>query len=150
VRPLRAWQIYFRHNFDVSLTRVVKNLPNVVRRVEERPIALGVHFRATIHEWRNLLESRTVFGRGGTHRTACCKFRICGNVEPPALILCQMPMEHVQLVHRHEIEHLTHGLLSEEVPPLVKQNAAPAIRRRVHNLHARIVPSCIRLLGELP
>ena len=60
-----------------------------------------------------------------------------------------MPVEHVQLVSGHEVEHSPHGLLAEEMPAFVEKHPAPGERRIVLYLHARIAPAVARPLGQL-
>ena len=74
---------------------------------------------------------------GGAHRAVLDELGVLRDVEAPALVLGEMPVQHVHLVRRHLVHHPLHDFLAEEVAAVVEMRAAPLERRRVHDGRAR-------------
>ena len=56
-----------------------------------------------------------------------------------------MPVESIELMHRHQIQRAHHLFFAEKVPTVVEVDTTPTIARRVLNLDERSAS----LLGEL-
>ena len=113
------------HHRDEPLLRVGEDLADVRRRVEVGAILLAVAAEVALRP------AAAVHGRLGPHRPVFHEFGETRDVEPPALVLGEVPVEHVKLVVGHLVEQTLHRLLAEEVPPLVQHEPAPPERRRV-------------------
>ena len=109
-------EVELRHDGDVPRLRVGEDVAHVVRGIEER---LLVSAKA-----RECALPRQV--------------RVFGKVDAPAPFVREMPVEHVELVARHQVEHPPDRPLAEEPLRLAEMNAAPLERGRVLDLHARI------------
>ena len=82
----------------------------------------------------------------GANRAVLHEFGIAGNVKTPALVLCEMPVEAVELVARHQVENRLHRLLAEEVAAFVEVNPAPAVARRILDLDDRDLDAVLPIL----
>ena len=67
--------------------------------------------------------------------------RVLFYLNSPTLILRQMPMEHVQFPHRHQVYELLHEFLRIIVPSAVQHHASVGERRSVADLAAWRAPS---------
>ena len=87
------------------------------------------------------VEMRTVklAFRIAPHRAHFREFRPALEVDAPALVFSQMPVQYVQLMVRHRVDHLLDRLLAEEVTPLVDKASAPFETRRIGDRAAGVV-----------
>jgi hypothetical protein len=69
------------------------------------------------------------------------ELRVPPDLDPPALVIGEMPVEDVQLVQSEEVDVLEHGLPRHEVPADVQVAAAPIKTRRVLDLDGGDVPA---------
>ena len=65
-----------------------------------------------------------------------CEFRILLDFDSPALVLCEMPVEHVLLVHCHHIDEFHHFLLRIEVAAAVEVHTSPRKLRLIYDTAA--------------
>ena len=100
------WDFKFRHYLDMVAFSVFDDFRNILFRIAERPVAIA-------------------------HSTARRKFRPAFQVYPPTLVFRQVPMEDVQFVEGHRVNHLLDGCLAEEMPPFVHKASSPAELRRI-------------------
>lgn len=63
------------------------------------------------------------------------------DLDPPALVVGQVQVQHVELVGGHQVQEAQHVRLRQEVPADVQQHAAPAEPRRVLDVTARQHPA---------
>ena len=142
-------QVDLRHDRDVPRRRVVHDLLQVVARVEVRPVRLRVLVDGVTVAPGQAPERRAAQGRRRTHRAVLGEFGQPRHVDAPALVLGEVPVQDVQLVHRHRVDEAAHDLLPEEVPPFVQHEPAPLERRRILYLYAGIgiaVPQLVKRL----
>ena len=66
--------------------------------------------------------------------------RIALDLDAPALIVGQVPVQGVELVQREQVDELLDELLGHEMPGNVEHHAAPGEARRVLDLDARDRP----------
>ncbi len=106
-RARMAGHLDLRHDDDVPLARVSDDLADVGGG-EILPLA----------------------GRG-VERADLGQLRVAGDFEPPAGIVGQVQLQHVQLVARHLVDELEHLGLAEEVAADVDQQPTPGETRSV-------------------
>ena len=106
-----AGHVEFRHHADAAVGRVGHDVADLVLRIEQRIAA-------------ELLQPR-----------------IDAAFHAEALVVRQMPVEHVELDHRHAIERALDDVHRLEVAGDVEQQAAPAEARRVPDLGSLDVPA---------
>ena len=63
--------------------------------------------------------------------------RIGWHLDPPPLVLGEMPMKRIELVQRGEIDESFHLVLGEEVPADIEVNSTPAKARAIDHLAGR-------------
>jgi hypothetical protein len=73
-------------------------------------------------------------------RTDFRQFGILFDFYAPTLVLGQMPMERVELVQRHRINHPLDVVLGNKMSPYVQHHAAPFEPRLIFNLNHRQHP----------
>ena len=129
-------QLYLGYDLDVPLGGIAHDLAQVGFGVVERPVAACVHLHRTPVGRHVPVDARVVRRGFWADRSELDEFRIPRHVDAPSLILGQMPMEHIELVLRHLIEQPTHGVLAEEMPSLVEQQASPRVLGAVFDLAA--------------
>src|SRR5437667_842674 len=122
-----------RDHGDAAIGGVPHDLPHVVLRVEA-PMRLA----------RELPERRILRSRRG-HRVLAPgadlgEPRVLLDLDAPALVLGEVPVEDVDLVQRKEIEMLEHELLRHEVATDIQVTSAPAESRTILDLDARDGP----------
>src|SRR5204863_10177310 len=93
------------------------------------------------------LSRRRGFGPRRGHRVLAERadageLRVLLDLDPPALVLREVPVEDVELVEREKIEVLEDELLRQEVPADVEMAPAPAETRPVLDLERRDLPRC--------
>ena len=76
------------------------------------------------------------------------KLGVLLNLDPPALVLGQVPMQDVHLVIGEQVDVALDELLVHEVPPAIEQHPAPLIPRIVANTHARQLPRAVLAARE--
>src|ERR1700676_1725025 len=64
-------------------------------------------------------------------RTQGGEARIFADLEPPPLIVGQVPMQHVELVPRHPVDHGAYERRRLKVPRGIEHQAAPSIAWRI-------------------
>jgi RNA polymerase sigma-32 factor len=67
--------------------------------------------------------------------------RVALDLDAPAVIVGQVQLQNVELVERHQVEHLEDELLGQEVPRDVDEQAAPGEARRIFDGDARHAPA---------
>ncbi len=116
------------HDLHEPRPRVLHDLPHVVLRVEaavaHAVVALGRRVVGRVADER----LRAPRAHGGQPRVFL-------DLDPPALVVRQVPVERVQLVQREEVDVLLHELLRHEVPRHVEVRPAPPEARRVLDPH---------------
>ena len=115
-----AGQLYLGHDHDVASGRIGDDLARLRLGIEA---AIGFVLRG-----RGAIGVRTL---GLTPGADAGQLRIGLDLQPPALVVVQVPVEDVQLVGRHGVDQpldLVHGL---EVPGAVQHEAAPGVARGV-------------------
>ena len=85
-----------------------------------------------------------------TDRTDLCKKRIFLDLDSPALIVTDVPVQSVKFMDFHYIEHILDGLHSEEVTSLIDEKSAISETRSIRYCAARHRPidtlsSCITI-----
>ena len=108
-------KVDFGNDRYLPRSRIVQDLLDVPLRIVERPDLFAELFTLPLaHE-----------------------LRIARHVQHPCLAVRQMPVEDIQLVPGHLLQNALYRRLAEEVPRLVKMDAAPPESGRVLDLHAR-------------
>ena len=100
---------------DVALSSVGHDLAQVVEREVHAATILGV-----VEE---LLTITVVGERAGTHGAHLGQFGIFGNLDTPALVIGEVPVEAVEFIECQDVEHLLHLVLVEEVTGHVHHEA---------------------------
>ncbi len=80
-------------------------------------------------------------------RTHLGELGVALDLDPPALVIGEMPVQHVELVHGHRVEHMLDRCHVVEVARHIQMLAAPAETRPVADGHRRyldIALACIR------
>ncbi|KAG1316802.1 hypothetical protein G6F63_015920 [Rhizopus arrhizus] len=65
------------------------------------------------------------------------QLRVALDLHAPALVVGQVPVEGVELVRGHRVEHALDLVQALEMPRRVEHEAAPAETRRILDLHHR-------------
>ena len=124
-----AGHFYFGHNRNMQRLRVGDYFTNIVLCVKS-PVA----------------PTRAISGRRcgiqtKTHGTApsplAGQLGILFDFKAPAVVIHQMPVENVQLVHRHGIQQLFYLVLVEKVAADIEHQPAPLETRLVGDVHTR-------------
>src|SRR5690606_33735239 len=105
--------------------RVGDDLPDVVPGVEpavRAPVEPGAAPRADLA----LPPPRAHLGQP----------RVALDLQPPPLVVGQVEVEHVELVHGHQVDEAQHPVLGHEVPGDVEHAPPPAEPRPVGDVHA--------------
>ena len=144
-----AGNVDFGHDGDMPLGSIGDNLAQIGLAVVERTVLLAVAFDS-IAELAEMLELRAVLGRFLAPGTVLDELGHSGDVDAPALVFGEMPVQNVQLVVGHEIDHFLDRLLAEEVAAFVQKRSAPAVVGRVDDFDAGIGELAILDLAELP
>src|SRR5207237_5814029 len=125
--------LYLRHDGDPALGRVTYDLADIVLRVETAVWFAG-----------ELAEGRILRSRSGHRVLAECadggQLRVLLDLDAPALVLGQMPVEDVELVQREEIDVLEDEFLRHEVAAHVEMAPAPGEARPILDLERRNRP----------
>ncbi len=121
-----AGDFHLRNHGHAPPAGILHDLADVVLGVESA-VRNAVAYPAVE---RRLLAPGTDFGEA----------RILVDLDAPSLVLGQMPVEHILLVHCHQVDELHHLLLGEEIAPGVEQEAAVGKFRLVFNLAAGSLP----------
>src|SRR5207249_3970914 len=113
--------------------RVPHHLARVVLRVE-----------TAVWLARRLASRRVLRSRRGhrvlAERANGGELRVLLDLDAPALVLGERPVEHIELVKREKIEVLEDELLRHEVPPHVEMAPAPSEARPILDLKRRYRP----------
>ena len=120
---------------DVALRGVGDDLADIRLRVVVGTVFHAVELVGVL--LRSLRRPLAVADARGARGAVLDELGIAGDVKSPALVLGEVPVEAVEFVLRHQVEHLLDGLLAEEVAALVQVRAAPAVGGCVLDLHAR-------------
>ena len=123
-----ARDLDLRHHADVTLGGERDDLADLVLGVEERPVFARRTFGNGIEQMLVRLGIRTLRGDRG-------QFRVAVNLDTPALVVGEVPVENIELVLRHQREEAFHGLHAEEVAAFVEHQPAPPERREVLDLY---------------
>ena len=78
-----------------------------------------------------------------TSRRNRYQFWISVDFDTPPLVIGEVPMEHVQLVPRHEIEESLYRVHAKEMAAFVQQHPSPLERGEVLDLDARALNRAI-------
>jgi len=135
----------FRDDGDVAIRRVSHYPPHVVLRI-----------KPTIET--RMAGGRIDVGGGGRScrdapRANLRESRILFDLEAPALVIAQVPMQHVQLVKRHPIDELQHELRRLKVAHRVEHQATPRETGAIRDALGRnddMTGSGTSRRGELP
>ena len=130
--------IDFGHDIYPTLTSIGNNLADIILCVEAAILPLR------IDNFRGQLQVRIVLRHGIAHAhgilvvryapsTTLSEQRIFLDFNTPALVVCQMPMEFVDLVECQNIEQLHHFFLGEEMARTVEFHASPCETRGVED-----------------
>ena len=119
-----AGEVYFRHYRDTAGGRVFYDVPDLVLSVEPAVAYAVVAFPVAAHH--RAVAPGTDLGETG----------ILVYLYPPALVFGEVPVEAVELIDGHHVQHLLHLLDAEEMPAAVEHQAAVAEPRRIGNLAA--------------
>ena len=122
--------IDFGNDFDVAFLGVGDDFAQVVERVE----AAATIFRVVVE--RSFVCRVVTRHRTTANRANSGQFRVFGNLDAPALVVGQVPVETVEFVNRSDIEQFFYLILVEEVAAHVEHKSA--IR------HQRFVPNFVR------
>ena len=128
-------QLDLRDDRDVALGGVGDDLADVRLGVEVGAVLHAVELVGVL--LRPLRRALAVADACRAHGSILDEFGVARDVEAPTLVLRKVPVEAVELVLRHQVEHLLDRLLAEEVAALVEVRAAPAVGGGVLDLHAR-------------
>ncbi len=105
------------------------------RRVRNEFAHLGLRVEAAVR--------RGIAGAGGLAPGADAReLRILENLEPPALVVGQVPVQDVQLVQRHPVDKLPDELGRLVMPRGIEHEPAPGEARRIRDRHGRHVDAC--------
>src|SRR5215470_2429952 len=107
-----------RHDCNEPRTRVVDDLLDLRLRIVASDVRIGILF-----SWNRALE--TDFGQAG----------IFLDFETPALVICEMPMESVELILRHQVEYFLDFGDRKKVPPDIEQDPAIVKSRIILNFN---------------
>ena len=122
----------FGNNGDVQLLRVGHDLADILLRIEPAVAAVLAVGRGRIG------------GQPKSHAAAprahARQLRIFFDFDAPAVVVHEMPVERVELVHRHHLKQLFHLGLRKKMTADVQHQPAPAEARRVGDLHAGNLP----------
>ena len=86
-------------------------------------------------------------GSGGAPRTDLGEPRAGADLDPPALVVGQMPVQRVVLVQRHQVDQLLDERHREKVARHVEVQAAPGKPRMVDNVDGRQRGGRVRFAG---
>jgi len=133
-----ARHLDFRHDRDVTLGGVSHDLLRLLLCVET---AVGF-IRATreCHVRAHRLATGPHVG----------ELRVLLDLQPPALVVREVPVEGVELVHGHLVEQVFDFAHRLEVPARIEHEATPFEARGVDDVHARYAVACIGIGQQLP
>ena len=141
-RRLRvARHLDLRNHGDVPLTRILDDFADLTLRVET---AVRLFVEAV---WISSLMAQPRFF---APRSNLREARVLFDLNAPALIVGEVPVESVQFVQGQQIDKLEDKLLRHEMAAHVEHGAAPAEARLILNVHGRQVPddALFHLRGE--
>ncbi len=127
-RAVMARQFDLGNDGDVAGLRVREHLADLVLRVEVRTVLDVVEFLLG-------LVAAVVARRFRAHGSVADELGVLLDFDAPALVLGEVPVEHVQLVLGHQVDDLENDVLAEEMAAVVDHHAAPAVARRVLDVH---------------
>ena len=134
-----TWEVHLGDDLYVAGLGVGNNLAKVVEGVEHATAVLGVV--------KELLTVAVVGKRTLTDGTHLGELGVLGDVYAPALVVGQVPVETVHLVQSHEVQHLLHLVLVEEVACNVEHVATVSQMGTVLDVQAGQAPGlCAALL----
>ena len=119
-----AGEIDFRHYRNTAGGRVFYDVPDLVLGVEPAVAYAVVAFPVAAHH--SAVTPGTDLGETG----------ILVYLYSPALVFGEVPVEAVELIDGHHVQHLLHLLDAEEMPAAVEHQAAVAEPRRIGNFAA--------------
>ena len=122
--------VNFRHDSDISLTCIFHYFPCFVLCVE------AAVSNAVI---KHCVEA---YHRSGALRADGCQKRIFLYLYAPALVIAQMPVEHIHVVQREQIDIAFHKTQREKMARTVEHHTAMTEARAVLYLHRRHEYSC--------
>ena len=123
-----SWHIDLWHHGDMTGSGIGHDLTSLSLRIITTIRCLVVDIRIGADDGTCALR---------THRH---KFRPFLDLDAPALIICEMPVEHIHIVHGQQVEELLHELDAEEMTRAVEMHATPREPRTVgdhYGIHDR-------------
>ena len=106
--------LHLRDYSDASLAGIFHDLADIILGIES-PMRNAIAYSAVPG---GFLAPGTYFGKSG----------VLVDLDSPALVLCEMPMEHVLLIHRHQVDKLHYLFFWEEKTAAVeKQSTIPEL-----------------------
>ena len=113
------------HDRDVALRSVIENLADLRLRVEERAVGLAVVPPP----------AAAPFPRRWAPGAVLRKIWIGVDLDAPALVVGEVPVQHVHFVERHLVEKALDLVDAEEVAAFVEEKPPPMVARGVANLY---------------
>jgi hypothetical protein len=135
-------QIDLRDDGDAPLGGVRDDLAQLVLGVEPAvPGAVVGELRLTVRHLADhgLRPPRADLGESG----------VGVDLDPPALVVGEVEVQHVQPVQGERVDQPEYELLRHEVPGDVEHHPAPSELRRVGDPHGRYCESAVDLLGRI-
>lgn len=117
---------------DEAAGGVFDHIADLVLRVEPSVRRLVIAAGLVVLAARVLADQRA-----GAHRTDARKFGIFHDLDPPALVIGQMPVENIHLVQGEQVQHTLHLLHRKEMPRDIEHHPAVAHPRTVLDDHGR-------------
>jgi len=113
-----ARHLDLRHDRDEARARVGDDLTDVVLRVEAA-------VRLAVEPPRGRVMVLPAHERLTTPRPHLGESRVLLDLDPPSLVVRQVPVKAVELMERRQIDQLLHELLGHEMPRRVQMHAPP-------------------------
>ena len=123
-----AGHVDFRDDFDVAFLRVGHDFAQVVERVE----TAATIFRVVVE--RGFVGCVVALHRAGADRSDGRQFRIFGNLDSPALVVGQVPVESVEFIDGSHVDEFFHLFLVEEMTAHVEHKTSVGHQRFVGDI----------------
>ena len=127
-----AGHLDFRNHRDVARRCVGDNLPDVglrvISSVASEMVVGGRRFRIEIK------------ADALAPRADLRQFRVFIDLDPPALVIGEMPVKRVELVERHPVQNRFYLVLRKKMTTHIEHESTPGESRRIGNLNARNCP----------
>ena len=132
-------ELHLGHNLDVALTGICNQFTSLILCIEVRPISLfGI-----ITSILKVTHVRVI-----AHTTHRGELRIFLDLDAPALVISEMPVEAVHLIIGHDVNHTLQLVHFEEMSAHIEHKSTISKARFIGNIHNRKRIACHLRIGD--